>query len=454
MKKDIVYGIDWSSLGLRKNPYDTNPLQEGGDVSMNTLFIGREEERGLLDGFFASEDGGCSVVCGDVGVGKTSLVNFEKFDWKTVARPRFLFSSRSELQATRDSLTKQKFLLNSIASLLREISLIDPELSEKEGLLTRLSLIIDVVNQIDRSMGVSTPILGISGGYGHSVSQPIQLSDIALESWFKDLITLIRSHEVAGKHYEGVVIHMNNFDIMTKSKEDVRIVVQFFNEIRDILQIPYVFFVFIGPLNFFQSVIYPEPRVSGIFPRSPIILQPLSKTQLIEAVDRRLDAFRAQGIPRAIKPVSDDVISKLYDIYNGDVRAIFNSLKQLVERAGESFVKTLGLDEAITLLSEIRSGELNKFSPTECLVLDEFIQASGPLTQTQIAERLKKQPSYVIATVSKFKNLGVVDVVERVGKNKLLDLTPNYQCLRENKRAQERMRDRMRATASQLSLDI
>ena len=85
--------INWQQFGLRKNPYDTLPLVEGGDISIDKAFVGRNVEKKFLDDLFESNDRVCLTICGDVGVGKTSLANFHKFIWK-YTKEKLLFSFR------------------------------------------------------------------------------------------------------------------------------------------------------------------------------------------------------------------------------------------------------------------------------------------------------------------------------------------------------------------------
>lgn len=41
--------IRWEQFGLRKNPYDSSPLLEGGDINVGNAFVGREEKRQYID---------------------------------------------------------------------------------------------------------------------------------------------------------------------------------------------------------------------------------------------------------------------------------------------------------------------------------------------------------------------------------------------------------------------
>ena len=88
--------INWQQFGLRKNPYDTLPLIEGGDIPINKAFVGRDQEKKIIDSLLESSERICLTICGDVGVGKTSLANFQKFVWK-YKKQKLLFSFRREI---------------------------------------------------------------------------------------------------------------------------------------------------------------------------------------------------------------------------------------------------------------------------------------------------------------------------------------------------------------------
>ena len=89
------------------------PLIEGGYLSIEDAFVGRDKEINFLDNLFESERRGCLAICGNVGVGKTSLANFQKVIWK-YRKNKLLFSSRREIEASDLSLNKKSFLLDKM----------------------------------------------------------------------------------------------------------------------------------------------------------------------------------------------------------------------------------------------------------------------------------------------------------------------------------------------------
>lgn len=110
--------INWQQFGLKKDPFDTSALIEGGDLPIGKAFVGRDQEMSFLDSLFESSDRLCLTICGSVGVGKTSLVNFHKFIWK-YEKMKLLFSFRREIEASKELLNKRSFLIEIIGSVLR-----------------------------------------------------------------------------------------------------------------------------------------------------------------------------------------------------------------------------------------------------------------------------------------------------------------------------------------------
>jgi hypothetical protein len=71
----------WERYGFRDNPFDTRALSlsPGSLLSVADAFVGRamtSPESNLMTNFLRSSGGGRVVVEGDVGVGKTTFVNY------------------------------------------------------------------------------------------------------------------------------------------------------------------------------------------------------------------------------------------------------------------------------------------------------------------------------------------------------------------------------------------
>lgn len=454
-----VMGINWQQFGLKKNPYNIRPLQEGGDAPIEKLFVGREKEQHILDRIFASDESGCLTICGKVGVGKTSLANYEKHVWK-YNRPKLLFSARRELEANEGCLTKQQFILGIITSVLREIELLDPELLKNEGEFARLKNLGDIILTVESSWNLNVGIpLGYSGGVGGGKSltpnQPLQLTDAALEGHFSKLVELLIKYPIAGRQYSGLIVHMNNFDVVMKRKGGEQKIIKFFDEVRDFLQHPNTFFIFLGPQGFFKDVISREQRVKANFSQSPILLEPLTKAELIQALRARIEAFKSEGVVRPLQPVKDEVISRFYDLYEGDVRSILSALSDILKRGGNHITTTLGIDEALALLANDRREKIAEvMTPEMERILQLFLDSPEPIRQTDIVQQLNKQATNISTYLRPLKERGVIKVVEIKGKNQYLDLSVDYACLRYFATAKKEIQTKADQANEQLSIGV
>ncbi|KKP92700.1 MAG: hypothetical protein US25_C0083G0004 [Candidatus Moranbacteria bacterium GW2011_GWE1_36_7] len=451
-----MQSVNWQQFGLKSNPYDTLPLIEGGYLSIEDAFVGRDKEIAFLDNLFDSERRGCLAICGNVGVGKTSLANFQKVIWK-YKKSKLLFSSRREIEASDLSLNKKSFLLEVIGSIIREIELVDPELL-KDEFISKLNRLLDIVQTTDISGGAS--ILGFGGDFGmnKNFTQPLEIPISMLEKYFSSLIDFIKQREIGGYTYSGIVVHVNNFDVVLMGKENKKKVIQFFNEIRDVLQTPDVYYLFLGPNNLFKDIIGSQDRVKSVFFRTPLRIDPLSKSELIQAFEKRMELLKSDDIPNYIKPVKDEVVYNLYDLYGGDIRLIMSSVSDILSKVSDKFGKSLSIDEARMLLAQERwerIEELIKLTEEQKTILKSIIKSKDPVSQKEIANSLGKAQSNISGYY--FKPLRDNDIIEEKGRIKnmpLWGLTRDYEPLKWLADAQEKMQLNLAKESNQLSLEM
>ena len=408
--------INWQQFGLKKNPYDTLPLIEGGDLLIEKAFIGRDSEKKFLDSLFKSSNRVCLTVCGDVGVGKTSLANFHKFIWK-YTKEKLLFSFRREIEANNDLLNKKTFLIEIIGSILREIRLLDPDLLKNE-LLKKLSQIVDISQTIALSGGFSGGAAGFSFGLDASkekvTTMPIQLSATILEEHFVDLVNFIKNNKIKGKKYSGLIVHVNNFDIILSSEKGREMSISFFDEIRDILQTSDVYFLFLGPKNLFKDIISARKRIKSIFYQTPLLIHPLSKSEIAKAFEERMQLLKSDDVDSYIKPVEDEVIYKIYDLYNGDIRSIMASVVDLLGQYSEKLAKPLSANEAMLLLGKERWEKIEnivKLTHEQKEILKYLASAEKFISQKEVVKMFKKTQSNVSGYY--FKPLKENNIIEQ-----------------------------------------
>jgi GTPase SAR1 family protein len=447
-------GINWQQFGLKKNPYDTLPLVEGGDISIDKAFIGRDAEKNFLDSIFNSNSRVCLAICGDVGVGKTSLANLNKFIWK-YTKEKLLFSFRREIEANADILNKNSFLIEVMGSILREIRLLEPSLLNEEPLKRALQ-IVDFGQTIALSGGISAFGFGLEAGKEKSSTTPIQLSTSVLEENFINIVTFIKEHEIKGLNYSGLIVHVNNFDIVLSNDGGKELAIKFFNEIRDILQTPDVYFLFLGPKNLFKDVISVHQRVKSIFYQTPLYINPLSKTEIVKAFEERMSLLKSDDVASYIKPVEDDVVFKVYDLYNGDIRSIMASIIDILGQCSEKLGKSLSVNEAMLLLGKERWERIEdvmKLTLEQKTILKYLASADNWISQKEISELFNKKQSNVSGYY--FKPLtenNIIEEKERIKNKPYYGLTVDYMPLKFLIKSQEEVNKSVDEKFGQLKL--
>lgn len=430
--------INWQQFGLKKDPFDTFPLIEGGDLPIDKAFEGREAELQYLDGLFVNDDNVCVTVCGDVGVGKTSLVNFHKFKFKHIKKEKSLFSFRREIEAYPEMLNKRTFLIEIIGSVLRELHFIDPQLIKKHELLRKLQKIVDISQSINFNIGLSGGLdaVQVGGDFGREITtdQPVYLAMSTLEQYYLNLVEFIRNHKIKGKKYAGIIIHVNNFDVLLQDKADKKAVLRFFQEIRDLIQVRHTYFIFLGPRHFFKDIISQERRVKGIFIQTPLMIDPLSKQEIVTAFNERMDLLKSDDVKEVVKPFEDEVIYQLYDLHTGDIRSVMSSLKDILRHFSYTLGRTLTVAEAMMLLGRERWDRIEssaKLTNEQREILKYLASSSDLVTQMDVAKILNKAKENVSGYYFRpLKENGIIEEKKKVGKVKYWGLTETYYPIR------------------------
>ncbi len=425
----------WNKFGLRGNPYDTNPLIEGNNINVENAFVGRSQEISSINKILSSFDEGNICILGKAGVGKTTLANHVKYNWKSKRVDKVLFSARTELEANIQTLNKRSFIFEILSSLYREIKLIEPKLAERD-VMPEIRALIDLgrIKEMSGNLAVNLATfvqIGITKSASNILNQPLEIPDSALVDYLRQLIDFIRSHEIGGIKYSGVIIHMNNFDVVMHDVKNYPIVLNFFNEIRDIMQIRYTYFIFLGPPDLFSEIISKHTRVKAIF-NQPLALIPLKKTELVDALTYRIEALKSQGT-NPINPFTDEVIFKLYEIYEGDTRTILKALSDIVIEAGETNIGTLGYMEALHYLANERLSKLRVFlTPLQFSLLEKIIEKDGPSTQHELIAATGIAANNMAGYYFKeFKKHEIIKEISKESRTKYWDLTEHYLPLRE-----------------------
>ena len=341
----------WERFGFRDNPYDTRALSLSSDslLPIQKAYIGRDdasEESQVITNFFRNPGGGRIVVEGDVGVGKTTFVNYHRYRWETEAKDKLLTPS-SEV-SVQVNWTAEDFLVASLGALVNRILLLKgKKWVEKQPVVSEAAALTRV--HIERSLELSgsLTILGTGGGGGARRGRDATIPEVPVTQLVDYLNEFIKLVKTLG--YAGATLHFNNLELLTtRGDEEVK---RFF-DIRDILQTRGYYFVFVGSSGLFQRIIVPTERVRSIFFGLPVHLRTLTLEEVLQVLDTRYRLL-AHDISKWIPPVSHELIEYLYGLYGGRIRFIMDSIGRLVSHVPESLPGTISDELAKDLLTRL-----------------------------------------------------------------------------------------------------
>ena len=352
-------------------------------------------------------------------------------------------------------MNKRSFLTEVIGSTLREIKLLDPDLVKKEDLLKQLGRLVDITQSLDISAGIS--IAGFGGDIGRSTTTeyPPVISIAMLENYFINLINFIKTHKIAGKIFHGLIVHMNNFDVVLSDPANKKDTIRFFQEIRDILQTKDVYYLFLGPKNFFREIISVEARIKSVFNLNPLVVMPLTKTDVIIAFEERMKLLKSPDVANYIAPFSNEVIFKLYDFYQGDVRSVMNGLKEILSQVSETIVEPLQIEEAMFLLGKEKWEVIqrNDLTKEQKEILRYMAIANEDVAIKDLVQKFNKTPSNISGYyLNPLKEAGIIEMKRQEGKIKYWGLTNEYAPITFILKAKETIEQKTKEDISQLNL--
>ena len=419
----------WERWGFTGDPFDTNPLpiNYGSGLSVVTAYIARG---GVLDpgsvmrNFFKNPGGGRIVVEGEPGVGKTTFVNYHRYEWEFQAKPPLL-SPVSHISVQKDW-EEEDFLLSLLSSLSARIRL---EMKEKQAtkdpLLKEVSAITGVQLEEDGELSLSLTIAGTGAGVNQPRKSAVKvgkMTAIDLRSYLSRLVTKVRQK----LGYAGVIFHLDNLELL-KQKDETRLR-QFFEDIRDTTQEPHVYFIFVGYKGMYQEVIVPAPRVRSIFFDKPLNIEPLSVKQVHEIIAKRYELL-AGPRKRWIKPVEDAVIDHYYETFEGKIRYVMNAVTSLVSHLPDSYAETLTMDKAGELLRAIQMSEISaRLSKVE---IEVFLAAVGlrRFTPTALGKATGKSKQLIQKYLKTLLECRYLTHAEKVGRSQYYEVEPRFQIL-------------------------
>jgi DNA-binding transcriptional ArsR family regulator len=427
MNRQLTQNL-WERFGFRDNPFDTRALSMASDsrLSVAEAFVGRDEESAesqLMTNFLRNPGGGRAVVEGDVGVGKTTFVNFHRYLWERQARSKLL-TPASEV-SVQGEWGPREFLVSVIGALAGRLALnMKPSDRQKDQLLAEVDALTGVLvrQSFNVTGGITVLGSGASGGSGKSVTvHRGEVNQPTLRRYLDKLMDRVRRAK-----YAGAILHLNNLELLARRDPDG--LIRFFDEIRDCLQTPNIYFVFVGYTGMFQEIVVPRERVRSIFFGHPIYLAPLSCDEVHHAIELRYKLLAIKP-KRWIRPVDDTLIDHLYEVFSGKIRFIMDAITTLVSRLPEGVTATLATQAAKELLRQLTRERIRSLlTDSEQKVLLAAVQQRR-FTNSSLVKATRKSKQNVAKYLGRLTRLNLVHVAERRGRSVFYETSPELSLL-------------------------
>lgn len=412
----------WARYGFHDNPYDTKALSFTSNLPIEKAYVKRknEEDPGkLMDFFLGTPGGGRIIVEGEAGVGKTTFVNYHKFLWNSKTSEQRLFAPETEISVQK-GWGFEDFIINALGTIAGQIRLeLGNRKFNKHNFLKEIQSISGVFFQADRSFSANLglPVFGIGGSVAKSTT--ISSGD-HLQSALKQY--LIKTVEfVRDRGYHGIILHFNNMELLQIGDKDN--LISLFHDIRDTLQIPNVYFIFVGGLGLFQKVIVPVERVRSIFYDESIIVPPFSRNNILEIINIRYELFGSST--GFIKPFEDEVIVYLNESFQGRIRNIMNTLTNIMSRLPEGLVDSLKLDDVKSSLIRIELQKLRNQGMSDAeLDIFKLMLKNKEFSNSSLVMETSKSKQLINKYIRKFLDAEMIQLKEKAGRSTIYRISP------------------------------
>ncbi len=384
----------WKNYGFTANPFNTSALslREETTLPIAKAFVGRgneSRENMFITNILRNPGGARFVIEGPVGVGKTSFVNYHRSLWEKEADDKLL--TPEEEISVCESWTVKDFLLNVMGALVERIKKLPKGESylKSDTMLEEISLLNKVHREKNYQGGFSFLQVGVNIGQEESIHVPQMIPEVQLTRYFRYLVKKVKELGFA-----GVFLHLDNLELLRRS--NIGEIQVLFENLRDTLQTPDVYFALVGYKGFFYDIIAPCERLKSVFFGRPILIPPLSIEEMQSAIERR---YKLLKLPDTIytEPFERNFIDYLYNVYRGKMRFVMEAINTLVPFLSGG--KTLSFTSARFKLKEILTEEvIEQITPQEWEVLKIAVRQEY-FTNKDICKRLNISAPNVTRTL-------------------------------------------------------
>lgn len=394
----------WSLYGVKENPFLASPLLVIGGAVPIESFVGRVENIRRLNKILGSRGGSRSLVFGDFGVGKTSFVNVVRHS----AMKMGYFTPVKEI-AVLERWDADDFVLNTLAAIYSTLKLFKEKECVGKDTMSQMETLFEI-GRSDINIGIS--IAGFGGNYD-SEKKTGRLTSFGLQDFFNKVIS-----EVIKNTGKEVIIHYNNLELLSEKK-----LRYLFENLRDFFQVAGVHFIFVGNLTVYSSI-QSMPRFAHTLTDTPFNIEALTFEEVEEVIKKRFKALRIGSEVSVFYPYTHECLKILFDLMDGNLRYILNSLSTAVVEATDE--RPILFDKrqlAITLKSVLESRYLSKLKHKERIILDEIVKHKE-ITNKALSDKLKIPRPHISGYMKDLMNQGCVYLRRKNGKDKYWSADP------------------------------
>ncbi len=413
----------WEVYGFRESPFNTDALSIVPEItfSIKNAYIKRSgeaiQQEKRFDNFFRSGTGGRIVVEGESGIGKTTFVNAFRYRWGYLTDDKLL-TPFSAIQV-RENWGPHDFLLSSVFHLTSRLRF---EFGEhkfmKDNTLKEIASAIGVLREekFGGGLGLQTPVGGINVQVKSTASTTVgNVGPDILYSYMKLLLQISKRNG-----YKGLILHYDNMEMV---KPDL--LIKLMNSVRDYLQTPDIYFIFVGGIGTMRDVILPSERVKSIFITNPINVNPLTLEAVHEIIERRCEVCAL--VNNWVLPVENKLIDTLYTIFNGKIRPIMNEITNLIldNQGGPSQIT---LDESLAHLKQIKLELLSNTNINDS-IKKVFLEATKlkKFHASQLAKQVGTKRQYISdKCIGPMLENKLIIPAEKVGRSQYFEVQPDY----------------------------
>ncbi|MEW5897467.1 MAG: hypothetical protein AB1668_07265 [Nanoarchaeota archaeon] len=237
-----------------------------------------------------------------------------------------------------------------------------------------------------------------------------------------------------------MVVHYDNLDNI----DDFDGLVDMLSDVRDFFLSKNVVFIFVGD-KFFPVIVSTKKRVGQIFLTPALGVSPFSYEDIKKILEERVNQLRIDENVPLIPPHTEEVVKILFQLHEGNIREILNSLLSCVLSLQPSNTP-IQIEEDILrdiLFQKVNDRYMSKLTSVEREVLLKILE-KGYITPTLLAELTRKTVQNISSKyIPKLIEIDAVRFKSAEGRNKFYEVAPEIKWWKLRRNEQEKMQTKI-----------